>query len=233
MTELMQARRAVWDLPVRIIHWLLVITVASSWLTQNLPGDWFAWHRRCGYAVLIMVATRWLWGLLGTRHARFANFLQSPAATWRYARGLLQGRGRAFVGHNPLGAWMVMLLLALLLAQACTGLFANDDIANTGPLIGYISEALSRRLTAWHHWLFDAILIAVGLHVAAVLFYWFVKRQNLILPMLIGSKPAAQVPEDATISSSRSWLALLIAALLGAGLWYVVAHAPLDAPIGF
>lgn len=226
------AQRLVWDLPVRIIHWLLALAVAGSWLTHALPGDWFTWHRRCGYTVLLLVATRLIWGLLGTRHARFVSFVRGPGTVWRYARSLFSAQTPSYVGHNPLGALMVLALLGLLLAQACTGLFANDDVANTGPLYGYVSDSLSHRLTGWHHRIFNFISVAVAVHVCAALFYLIVKRDNLIFPMITGRKSAAQVPLAAAIASSRSWLALLIAALLASVLWYVVRQAPAPEMIG-
>jgi cytochrome b len=224
------SRRLVWDLPVRVIHWSLLFAVIGSWLTHELEGDWFAWHVRCGYAVLILVSTRLLWGIVGTRHARFSDFVRGPSAIAHYARSLRSGQAQQYVGHNPLGALMVLALLALLLAQALTGLFANDEILNTGPLYGYVSDALSKRLTGIHHLVFDLIEIAVALHVSAALFYLLVKKDNLILPMLTGKKQAADVPPAEAIRSSRAWLAALIAAVLGALLWYVVSHAPSSDP---
>ncbi len=226
-------QRKVWDLPVRIIHWSLLLCVAGSWLTHELPGDWFAWHVRCGYAVLVLVTTRLLWGIVGTRHARFASFVRGPSAIIAYARGLLVGKLLPYAGHNPLGALMVLLLLALLLTQALTGLFANDEILNTGPLYGYVSNDLSLRLTGWHHLVFDLIVAAVALHVAAALFYLFAKKENLIRPMLTGRKRADEVAPDQAIAGSRTWLAVRLAALLAAALWYVVKTAPSADVMGF
>ena len=219
-------QRLVWDLPVRIIHWSLLLCVLGSWLTQQLPSDWFPWHVRCGYAVLILVSTRLLWGLVGTRHARFVSFVRGPRAVLIYARGLISGKATAFAGHNPLGALMVLALLALLLAQALTGLFANDEILNTGPLYGYVSNSLSLQLTGWHHRIFNLLLAAVALHVSAALFYLLVKKENLIRPMLTGRKRADELLPDQAIAASRTWLALLLAVLLGAALWYIVQRAP-------
>lgn len=211
----------VWDLPVRVIHWSLVLTVCGSWATQELEGDWFRYHVWCGYVVLLLVTTRLLWGFVGTRHARFANFLRSPRAIIGYLRG-----GTRHAGHNPLGALMVMALLLMLAVQALTGLFANDQIMNTGPLFGYVSNALSDRLTSIHGQLFDVLLAAIALHVAAAFVYLFLKRENLILPMITGRKPQAQVPPDQAIDDSRAWLALLILALLAGALYWVLRNAP-------
>jgi|JI10StandDraft_1071094.scaffolds.fasta_scaffold406944_2 cytochrome b len=214
-------RVLVWDLPVRVMHWSLVLAVCGSWATQELEGDWFRYHVWCGYTVLLLVTTRLLWGFVGTRHARFGNFLRGPRAILGYLRG-----GAQYVGHNPLGALMVVALLLMLAVQAITGLFANDQIMNTGPLFGYVSNATSDRITSIHGQLFDVLLAAIALHVAAAFVYLFLKRENLILPMFTGRKAAAQVPSDQAISSSRSWLALLILALLSGVLYWVLRNAP-------
>ncbi len=224
--------RLVWDLPVRLMHWSLAIAVAGSWATQELEGDWFLWHTRCGYAVLVLVLTRLAWGFVGTRHARFASFLASPMAAWQYARRWLAGDAPRPAGHNPLGAWMVVLLLALLLTQACLGLFANDQIINTGPLFGYVSVQLSDRLTTVHKQLFDWLLAAIALHVAAAFAYLAWKRDDLITPMFTGRKPDALVPEHEAIDSSRSWLALLLLAGFSAALTALVRAAP-EASLSF
>lgn len=218
--------RLVWDLPVRVLHWALACAVAGAWLTQNVEGDWFRYHVWCGYAVLVIVVTRIAWGFVGTRHARFARFVRGPGSALRYARGLCSGKAPDHAGHNPLGAWMVLLLLVLLLAQAITGLFANDQIMNTGPLFGYVSTARSDALTDVHEALVGWILGAVALHVFAALAYLAVKRINLIGPLITGHKPDSAVPPEEAIRSSRTWLAVLIAALVAGALAWLVRGAP-------
>src|ERR1043165_1248099 len=108
--------RRVWDLPVRITHWLLGVGIAGSYSTHKLGVAYFRYHLWFGYLVVVLVAFRILWGFVGTRHARFASFLRGPRVTWAYLRGF--GRNPPVTpGHNPLGAWMVVFLLAALLAQ--------------------------------------------------------------------------------------------------------------------
>lgn len=218
--------RLVWDLPVRVIHWSLLLCVAGAWLTREIEGDWFAWHTRFGYAVLLLVVTRVLWGIVGTRYARFSSFVRGPAAIVRYLRSDAAAASSAPVGHNPLGALMVLALLGLLLIQAVTGLFANDQIMETGPLFGYVSSTLSDQLTTVHKQVFDIILAAVFIHVAAALFYLWVKRDNLILPMFTGRKAADRVPAGEEIRSSRTAVALAILIALGAVLYWVISTAP-------
>jgi cytochrome b len=214
----------VWDVPVRVTHWALVASVTGSYLTHRL--DAFRYHRWFGYTTLVLVTVRIAWGLVGTRHARFASFVRGPATVVRYLASLGRGERSSHVGHNPAGGWIVLLLLALLAAQAVTGLFANDEIANTGPLYGYVLNSTSNRLTAWHHRLFDALVVAVALHVAAVLGYLFVKRTNLLRPMLTGRKPAHDVPAGTAIDGSRLWLWVALIGVASAALAWLIARAP-------
>lgn len=212
----------VWDLPVRIIHWSLLLAVVGAWLTRELEGDWFAWHTRFGYAVFVLVVTRILWGFFGTRHAQFVHFVRGPRGVLNY----LKGDSKNPAGHNPLGALMILALLSMLLTQAITGLFANDQVFETGPLFGYVTIETSDRLTSLHKQLFDFIVAAIAIHVAAAFFYLWVRRENLIIPMITGRKPADVVPEYERISSSRLWLALGLVSIVGAGLFWVIRTAP-------
>src|SRR4051812_26786565 len=154
--------RRVWDLPVRVTHWLLVLGIAGSYATHKLGVEYFKYHLWSGYSVVVLAAFRILWGVVGTRHARFASFVRGPRTTWNYLRALRHGGAARRPGHNPLGAWMVVFLLAALLSQGITGLFANDEIFNTGPLYGYVSDATSLALTSWHRRVFGLILGAAA-----------------------------------------------------------------------
>jgi cytochrome b len=224
------AGRLVWDLPVRITHWLLVLAVSGSWLTSRLDSSYFTWHEYCGYTVLVLASFRILWGFVGTRHALFREFVRGPQSMLEYLATLRGGRaapgGPPSVGHNPLGAVSVVLLLAALLGQACTGLFANDDIDNAGPFYGWVSASLSNALTRWHHLIFDALELLIAVHLAAIAFYAVVRRENLVLPMIHGRKPAALVPADRAVGGSRLLLAAALVALLIAGLVVAIRRAP-------
>jgi cytochrome b len=218
--------RFVWDVPVRVTHWLLLASVTGSYVTHRLGASGFRYHRWFGYTTLVLVAARIMWGLVGTRHARFTSFVRGPVTVVRYLANLVRGEPTRHAGHNPAGGWMVLLLLALLAAQAVTGLFANDEIANTGPLYGYVLNSTSNRLTRWHHRLFDALLIAIALHVIAVIAYWLVKHTNLLRPMFTGRKPADEVPAGAEIAGSRVWLWLTLIGAASAALAWLIAQAP-------
>ena len=218
-----RARTAlIWDLPVRIIHWSLLVAVVGAWLTRELEGDWFVWHTRFGYTVLVLVLTRVLWGFFGTRHARFAEFVRGPKTVIDY----LRSGTSSSVGHNPLGALMILVMLTMLLVQAVTGLFANDQVFETGPLFGYVTIETSDRLTSLHKQLFDWIAAAIAVHVAAALFYLWIRKENLILPMITGRKFAENIPEQERISSSRLWLAIVFAVIVGTGLAWIIRSAP-------
>ncbi|MCB1624103.1 MAG: cytochrome b/b6 domain-containing protein [Pseudomonadales bacterium] len=221
--------RLVWDLPVRIMHWTLALAVLGSWLTQELDSASFEWHVRCGYVVLVTAVVRVLWGFIGTRHARFRNFVRGPAAIWRYARAWIVATPESatrYVGHNPLGVLAILAMLAMLIAQAVTGLFANDQIFSAGPLFGYVSPGLSNDLTGFHKKLFYWLLAVIALHVTAAFVYLFWKRENLILPMLTGRKSARLVAANDAISGSRLLLWLTTVAVVAGALYWVVQSAP-------
>lgn len=214
--------RLVWDLPVRVTHWALVLAVAGCWATHYAGVAWFTWHRRLGYTVLVLVAFRIVWGFVGTRQARFASFVRGPRMLLAY----LRERGPATVGHNPLGALSVIALLAVLSLQAATGLFANDEIMNMGPFYGWIAPELSNRITSLHRASSDWQLVMIGLHLAAVAFYVRFRRQPLVRAMVTGRKPAADVPEGEAITGSRLLRAGVIVAVLAIALAIAVRLAP-------
>ena len=183
----------VWDLPVRLFHWSLVLLVVSSFVTGKLGGTWLEWHFRSGYCILSLVLFRVVWGLAGSQTARFSDFVHGPARVLAYARSLMSGRSPFHAGHNPMGGLMIVLMLVLLLVQATTGLFADDDIAARGPLADKASGAIVSLFTTVHRININVILACVALHICAALFYLLVKKDNLIGPMITGSK---SVPDD-------------------------------------
>jgi len=218
--------RQVWDLPVRLFHWTLVAGVLASYASSRLGPEYFRLHLAAGYLVTVLVAFRLLWGLFGTRHARFTSFVRGPRAVWQYGAGLLRGRPAPHAGHNPLGALMVLALLATLFVQAASGLFSNDEIFNTGPLVAWVSEEFSLQLTAVHQRLFDWIVAAILIHVLAILAHRWLGGDNLVRAMWTGRKPASALQRDEAIGSSRPWLALLLLAIVIAALAWLVAQAP-------
>jgi cytochrome b len=204
----------VWDLPIRVGHWLLPILVGVSWAT----AEWglMDWHRRSGYAILTVALFRVYWGFLGSSTARFSGFVRGPVAVLAYARGLRDRAGHApVIGHNPMGGWSVLALLALLLVQTGTGLFAVDtDGLESGPLSYLISFRSGRTLSEIHEISFNLLLGLVVLHVAAVAYYTLIRREALIAVMLSGRK---SLPSGATqglrfVSPWRALVGIVIAA---------------------
>lgn len=223
----------VWDWPVRVMHWGLVLAVFGAWLTRELDGDWFAWHVRFGYTVIVIVIVRLVWGVIGTRHARFVHFIRGPKAVVRDLRDLWKRDADGSVGHTPAGAWMIMVLLGMLLAQGLTGLFSNDQVYQTGPLFGYVTGEMSDRLTTLHKQIFEVLWVAILIHVLAAFFYLVVKRRNLILPMFSGKKSRNDVPPGEEIQTSRGMVAIVIAALAIGALVVLVQTAPEAFLFGF
>ena len=212
------ARVRVWDLPTRLFHWVLAFCVIFSVVSAQIGGNAMAWHFRSGYVVFTLLAFRLLWGLIGGRWSRFASFVYAPSTIVRYLRGKHRAGEHLDVGHNPLGAFSVFGLLALLVLQVATGLFADDEIANTGPLIKFVSGSTSLALTKWHklfgQWL---IITLVVLHVAAIVYYRTRKKVDLIGPMIHGDKAlVGDVP--AAVDSGRTRLLALVLVALCAGL---------------
>ena len=185
-TDLISA--PVWDAFVRGFHWSLVTLFVISVTSGKVGGEWIVWHMRSGYAVLALVVFRLIWGFVGGEYARYTSFLTGPVRGFKFAKSLL-GKGHEHViGHNPVGGWMVVVLLVLLATQAGLGLFSNDEIATTGPLARYVSDATSITLMGRHRTIGNLLLILVGVHIAAVLFHVFVKKEGIIRAMFTGTK---------------------------------------------
>lgn len=190
-------RVPVWDLPTRLFHWTLLALVVSAWITyefaERLGDETLVWHRANGLAILTLLVWRLLWGVFGSSTARFAGFVRGPARALAYVRGLAAGRGAPFLGHNPLGALMVIALIATLLAMGTFGLFATDDNDLVGgPLYRLVSEAGNATATRLHGQLFNYVLLPlVALHVTANALYTVLKKEPLIQAMVTGRKPAA------------------------------------------
>lgn len=199
----------VWDLPLRLFHWLLALSVLSVVVTGELGGNLIDWHGRIGVLVLGLLIFRFIWGFVGTTHARFASFFPTPAKITAYLKGQWQG-----IGHNPLGALSAIALLGVLAALVVTGLFANDDIAFQGPLFSLVDKSLSDKLSGLHARSFYALIVLIPLHLAAIVYYVRVKKHNLVVPMLTGDKI---VPKAHAVELSGGGLLRFAAALTIAG----------------
>ena len=212
------ATALVWDWPLRVFHWVLVLAVAGSFATHYAGMEWFDWHRRCGYAAAVLIGFRLAWGFVGPRYSRFSSFLRGPRAVIEHLRGR-QPYPKA--GHNPVGAVSVLAFLASLAMQAGTGLFANDEIANAGPFYGWVTQETSNRLTGLHD-LNSKILIAlIALHLVAVAWYDGWRRLGLVRAFWTGRKEGAE-----GIRASRGGLALVIVVALIVALTLAIRAAP-------
>jgi cytochrome b len=177
----------VWDFPTRVFHWLLAFCVISSLISGEIGGGAMVWHFRLGYCVIALLFFRVVWGFVGGHWSRFRQFFYSPLTIFRFLRG--QSKPEHDIGHNPLGSLSVWGLLFILSAQVASGLMSDDEIASQGLLVQFISSATSSLATGYHkHWGKSLIIVLLCLHIGAVLFYLFKKKDNLILPMLHGDK---------------------------------------------
>lgn len=210
----------VWDLPTRLFHWLLAAAVLGLVVSGLVGGNALVWHMRLGLVVFTLLGFRLLWGVVGGRWSRFASFLYAPGTVLRYWRGEQRPGDHFEVGHNPLGAFSVFALIAVLGLQVVTGLVADDEIATTGPLNRFVSNALGLNATSWHiaygKWL---LLALVALHVGAIVVYRL-RGQNLVKPMLTGDKDLPpDVPPSTDSTASRAIAAVLLLAVGAVAVW--------------
>lgn len=189
----------VWDAPVRVFHWLMVASFAGAYLTAE-SERWRLLHVTLGYTMAGLVAFRIVWGLVGTRHARFASFVRGPAAVLRYLRALLRGDPEHHVGHNPAGALAIVALLGLTLAVAASGWALFNELG--GEWLEELHEASA-----------NIMLAIVALHVAGVVVASRMHRENLVGAMVSGHKPGT--PHDGVRSAWHSVATLMIVAVLG------------------
>jgi cytochrome b len=212
----------VWDLPTRLFHWLLALTVIGSVVSGQIGGNAMVWHTRLGLVVLALLAFRLVWGFVGGYWSRFASFLYGPRSVQAYLRGDEGPGGRFEIGHSPVGALSVWALLALLMLQVATGLVADDEIATTGPLNRFVSSRVATNASAWHEEVGQSLLIVLTiLHVGAVLYYLWRRKNNLIMPMIHGDAVAPAGASASRDSVATRLAALAIAAAAAAGAWWV------------
>jgi len=207
----------VWDLPIRIFHWLIVGLVVFSWASAEWHN--MTAHLYSGLVALALLTFRIVWGLIGSNTARFASFVRSPAQVLAYVRGSAQKAA----GHNPLGGYSVVALLGLLALQVGTGLFATDtDAEVSGPLSHLVSYSISHGLAEVHEAAFNLLLAVIALHLAAIVFYRVVKRRNLIKPMITGNDPELTGHDGELVPAGVA--RFLLATAIAAGVTWAVAQ---------
>jgi cytochrome b len=207
----------VWDLPTRLFHWTLVVLITLQYLSGEFGLLSMEWHYRLGYATLALIVFRVLWGFAGSHTSRFAAFVRGPAEVVRYARESLRGRADAIVGHNPLGGWSVLLMLASIVVQSVSGLFSSDDLVESGPFAASVSDATVKWMTRIHNINRYVLLLLIVLHVSAVLLHWVMRHENLVAPMLHGRAQDGVANPMRVVSAWRA-LALLILSAVAVGM---------------
>lgn len=210
-----------WDLPTRLCHWLLVLCLPLSWWSAETEN--YQLHQWLGYTLIVLVVSRIAWGFVGSRHSRFADFLRGPGGVVAY----LRGKGQDAAGHNPLGGWSVVALLLLLLVQAASGLFNSDDVFFKGPLYYAASVPFRDAMGLVHDLAFYLLLALVVLHIAAVLYHQFRRRERLVQAMLRGSASG----RTGRVAPVSNWRALFIVLLVALSLWGLLQLAPSPPPL--
>lgn len=203
----------IWDVPTRLFHWLLTLSIGLAWWTAERGV--LDWHRRIGYGIAALLVFRVLWGVVGSTTARFAHFMRGPRAVAAYFRELRQRAPQVGAGHNPLGGWSVLAMLLVLLTQVTLGLFAVDvDGIESGPLAYLVNFDTGRTAAQLHQVVFNVLLALIGLHVVAVLFYLLYKRDNLLGAMISGRRRLHATPP--TLHFASRWRAAI---------WFAVSVA--------
>jgi cytochrome b len=216
--------RLVWDLPVRLFHWLLVLLFGAAWLTAELRL--MDWHFYAGYGIATLLLFRLAWGVVGPRYARFTHFLAGPVRVARHLRAWLRGEAEEPAGHTPPGGWMILALLLLLGAQVASGMVNSHDGLDAGPWYWAASGDVRALGETWHARLFDLLLVFAGVHIVAVLLYRLWPGIDLIGPMFTGRKRTTEAP----IPGSRLPLAAVLLAAAAGAVWFIVSSAPGPTP---
>ena len=211
-------KKLIWDLPIRIVHWLLTVLIFGSWYTVSVTGNMEA-HMLIGQTILCLLIFRVVWGFVGTRYAKFSSFVFGPHTIIAYARTILSRSGGGYAGHNPLGFLAVFAMLLLIGIQVTTGLFATDGDFYEGPLNHLVSGSTGREITDIHYLNFDVLAIMIGIHIVAIFFYLLYKRENLIWPMFTGTKTGDALQ---AIGGSKLGLAIGVLVASAAGVYLLV-----------
>lgn len=221
----MAKKHLVWDLPTRAFHWLLAVSIIAQWITAELLDGYMQWHFYLGYFILGLIGFRFVWGFVGTYHAKFSTQLSSPAQIFNYMKSIKRGSTTHYAGHNPIGAWFLPVLLAALALQAISGLFVTDDIFASGPYYSSASEPLQSLMNWLHHNVINLIWGLIVLHLLAIALHQFVAKEQLIQSMVHGKK-TLQHGSEPLVQSSRLMLALIIAACVAIAVTLLVNLAP-------
>jgi len=215
-------KKLIWDIPTRLFHWGIVITLGYSWYSISIEGN-LDHHFLSGYIATGLIIFRVIWGFVGSRYARFGSFIYKPSELGAYLKSFFSREGGKYAGHNPLGAISVFALLLVILFQAVTGMFADDEYYYFAPLNQFVSSGTAGQLTELHKANVNVIIGLAVLHIVAILFYWLYKKEKLIIAMITGKKSDEQGRYEA-IPNSRLPIAIGIGVVIAGILYYVVNH---------
>ncbi len=209
-----------WDIPTRLFHWSLVVLIPAAWCTAEF--QYYDAHEWIGISVLALVLFRVIWGFVGSRHSRWADFLVG----WRRVLAYVREAAPAPTGHNPLGGWSVVAMLAVLLAQSASGLFNSDDIMYTGPLYYAVPSGLRDVMGSVHDAGFNLLLGLVALHIGAVLWHQLRRGEQLIQAMVRGRAQGREGRAAPRSSLLALGIALALAGLILLGLTFAPGAPP-------
>lgn len=216
-------RILVWDLPVRLFHWILVFCLIGSWYTSEGDRGLIDIHMLFGYTILSLVLFRIVWGIIGTKHAKFTEFVPNKKELKSY----IKNNDKPYLGHNPIGSLMVLFILLLLLMQTISGLFMTDDVFTNAPYFDSVSKSTQKLMSQIHHTIFDIIVIVSTLHICAITYYLVFKKQNLISAMFTGKKWVESNFISSAIAHSKLITAIVLLLVVCAFVyWLVVLNVP-------
>lgn len=215
-------KKLIWDIPTRLFHWGIVITLCYSWYSMEIEGD-LDHHFLSGYTALGLILFRIIWGIIGSRYAKYGSFIYKPSEFIAYLKGFFNRDGGKYAGHNPLGGLSVFALLVVILIQTGTGMFADDEYYYFAPLNDYVSGSTAGRITEFHGANAKVILGLAVLHILAILFYRLYKREKLVLAMITGKKTDEQNRYE-SIPGSRLPAAIMLAITVFAVVYGVVNY---------
>jgi cytochrome b len=215
-------KKLIWDIPTRVFHWAIVIALCYSWYSMEIEED-LDHHFLSGYLALGLIVFRLIWGVIGSRYARFGSFVYRPAEIGAYAKTFFGRDGGRYAGHNPMGGLSVLVLLLLILIQASTGMFADDEYYYFAPLNNLVSASTASVITQFHGMNAKFILAFALLHIVAIIFYRLYKREELAMAMITGRKPDKHDRFE-SIAGSRLTVAVILAIVVAATVYGVVNH---------
>jgi cytochrome b len=204
----------VWDFPTRAFHWLLVLAVAVSYVTGGEEGRLFVVHTVSGYLVALLLLFRLMWGMIGSPRSRFRDFVYGRQVVTDYVRRLLALNPPRYVGHNPLGGWMVIVMLVVLSVTVATGLFSGEKGGPSGLLLSLVAAPGSEGLGDVHEVFANLILILAVVHVCGVLADWWLTGENLVSAMISGAKQLDETSASVEKPPVPTWRMIFAAGLV-------------------